>query len=411
VKLLDEIISGRYRYFLEMRIVMIGGYPLTEKRSGSITHVEKLSQAISEMDGMEVHVITRGTKSKQFKIGNVYMHVVNRVIFLTLFQFPFPSWFIERTIRNIRPEVVHVLGGFPYSTIAMFLRKKYPSLLTVFSFGRRELKYERSILRILIQMIISIPTERYVIPKIRHIIVQTYNIKNIVGELSDSKIYIIPEGIEYEKIQRFNLQAQLIEQPDIFIAVNFRKLKGIDILIKAIPEVIKSVPELKVYIAGSGEEEEELKNLVNDLRLEKHVKFMGFIVDEREKYKYYKACKIVVVPSRWDNDPFAALDGAALGKPLIVSDTCSSSIVEDGKTGFIFESEDVKELSSKIVRLLTEDDLREQMGKAAREKVKEYDWIKIADRTAKVYKKVITDFHERKESGKNRRKRKTFIKS
>lgn len=386
-----------------MRILLMGGYPSTEKRSGSITHVEKLSQAISVIEGMEVHVITMGTKSRQFKRGNVNMHVVNRVIFLTLFQFPLASWFIERTIRNIRPEVVHVLGGFPYSTIAMFLRKKYPSLLTVFSFEWRELKYERSILRILRQMIISIPIERYIPSKIRHIIVQTYNIKNLVGELSDSKIYIIPEGIEYEKIQRFNLQAQLIEQPDIFIAVNFRMLKGIDILIKAIPEVIMSVPELKVYIAGSGEEEEELKNLVNDLRLENHVKFMGFIVDEREKYKYYKACKIVVVPSRWDNDPFAALDGAALGKPLIVSDACNSSIVEDGKTGFIFESENVKELSSKIVRLLTEDNLREEMGKVALEKAKEYDWSEIADRVVEIYKGVITDFHKRKDKSKKKK--------
>ena len=386
---------------------MIGGYPLTEKRSGSITHLEQLSQTISVIEGMEVHVITRGTKSGQFKRGNVNVHVVNRVTFLTLFQFPLASWFIERTIRNIRPEVVHVLGGFPYSTIAMFLRKKYPSLLTVFSFARRELKYERSILRILKRMLISIPTERYVIPKIRHIIVQTYNIKNIARELSDSKIYIVPEGIGYEKIQRFNLQTQLIEQPDIFIAVHFRMLKGIDILIKAIPEVIKSVPELKVYIAGSGEEEEELKNLVNELRLERHVKFMGFIADEREKYKYYKTCKIVVVPSRWDNEPFATLDGAALGKPIIVSDACNSSIVEDGKTGFIFKSEDVKDLSSKIVRLLTEDDLRGEMGKAAHEKAKEYDWSKIADRTVKVYKKVIADFHEGK--GKSKRKNRKHL--
>lgn len=383
---------------------MIGGYPLTEKRSGSITHLEKLSHAISVIEGMEVHVITRGPKSDQFKRGNVNMHVVNRVIFLTLFQFPLASWFIERMIRNIRPEVVHVLGGFPYSTTSILFRSKIPTVLTVFSLGSEELQFEKSIMRILMRLFISIPSEKYIIPRIRHIIVQSHLIKSLVRGFSNSLIYIIPEGVGYEKIQQLQLQTSLTEQPDIFIAVHFRKLKGIDILIKAIPEVIKSVPELKVYIAGSGEEEKELKNLVNDLRLESHVKFMGFIADEREKYKYYKACKIVVVPSRWDNEPFATLDGAALGKPIIVSDACNSSIVEDGKTGFVFKSEDVKDLSSKIVRLLTEDDLRGQMGKAANEKAKEYDWSKIADRTVKVYKKVIADFHKRKGKAKNKRK-------
>jgi len=54
--------------------------------------------------------------------------------------------------------------------------------------------------------------------------------------------------------------------------------------------------------------------------------------------------------------------------------------------------------------------LREEMGKAAMEKAKEYDWSKIVDRKVEIYKGVIADFHERKRKGKHKRKKwKTFI--
>lgn len=64
------------------------------------------------------------------------------------------------------------------------------------------------------------------------------------------------------------------------------------------------------------------------------------------------------------------------------------------------KSEDVEELSSKMVKLLTDDKLREEMGKAAMEKAKEYDWNKIADRKVEIYKTVIVDFHEQRGKGR-----------
>jgi glycosyltransferase involved in cell wall biosynthesis len=70
--------------------------------------------------------------------------------------------------------------------------------------------------------------------------------------------------------------------------------------------------------------------------------------------------------------------------------------VEDRKTGLLFEPENTDDLADKIVTLLKDERLREDMGKAAKVKAKEYDWSKIAERTLEIYKKVITDFHEQK---------------
>jgi glycosyltransferase involved in cell wall biosynthesis len=377
-----------------MKIVVVGGYPLHGVRSGSLVHVDKLTQFISVMDGMEVHVITLGNKNEQFKRGNVNVHVVNKVWLFIPFLFPITLWSMKRMIKRIHPDVVHASGTFPNTTLAALLRNKYPTLITVFSLSAKELRWEKNAIRILRKVLASIPNERYVIPRIPHIIVQSHFTADLIKERTKSKIHIVLEGIELKKTPQFQSHTLLSESPDIFIAVRFRKLKGIDILIKAVPTVIKSIPDLKLYIAGSGEEEEKLKSMVKDLGLESHVNFLGYISNEEEISRYYKACKIVVVPSRWDVEPFAPLDGAVWGKPAIVSEMCNSSLVEDGKTGFVVKSEDVEGLASKIVELLTNDKLREEMGKAAMEKVKEYDWSKIADRIVKIYKDVIADFHE-----------------
>ena len=386
----------------KIKVAMLAPYSTHSKHSGLALHINKLTKHLSYRDDIELHVITIGDKNRQFKRDNVNVHVIKKSLLYLPYSFSIHLvWFLRCKTIEIVPDIVHAEGSFiPYSTAAALIRNRYPTLLTVLGVVLKESKFRKGI-SFIFGMLIDEPNEKYAISKIPYIIVQSPYIKNLIGKMTKSKIYVVPEGIEFEKIHDTPPHGSS-EKTDIFIAVGLVRLKGIDILIKAIPEVIRSVPDLKVYIAGSGKEEMKLKSMVKNLGLERHVKFLGYISDEEEIIKYYKACKIVVVPSRWDVNPFAPLNAAASGKPAIVSDMCNSSVIVDGKTGFVFKSEDVEELSNKMEKLLTDDKLREEMGKAAMEKAKEYDWSKIVDRKVEIYKEVIADFHERK--GKNKRK-------
>jgi glycosyltransferase involved in cell wall biosynthesis len=385
------------------KVVMLAPYSRHSKRSGSVIHIEKTIEYLSYRDDIELHVVTIGDKNVQFKKDNLNIHIIKKSRLPSPFSIPGLVRSLKRKTIEIHPNIVHAEGtSHRYSTAAALIRNKYPTLLTVMGVVQEEIKFYKGI-GLIFSILIRKPNEKYVVSKIPHIIVQSPPIKNLISRMTKSKIYVVSDGSEFENIQDTKPN-DLTEKIDIFIAVGLIRLKGIDILIKAIPVVIKSVPDLKVYIAGSGEDEENLKNMVKDLGLGRYVKFLGYISDEEEINRYYNACKLVVVPSRWDVNPFAPLNAAASGKPAIVSDKCNSSVIEDGKTGFVFKSEDVEELSRKIVKLLTDDELREEMGKAAMEKAKEYDWSKIIDRKVEIYKEVIADFHERKEKGKNKRK-------
>ncbi len=396
-----------------MKVAILCSYVLPKGfiAAGSTTYQVKLTRYLSRIKNIELHIVTVGKGNKQFKKDNLTIHVVKKgKHFSILFFHPLLLWKIKGKIIEIDPDIVHAIStGLLFSDVAAFLRDKYPTVLTVYGIVSKETKYYRQDYK-KIQKIksyifspISIINERYVISKIPNIIVDTASIKDLISKWTKTKIYVVPAGLEHNEIEEIQSHTLLNEYPDIFFVNNLQKLKGVDLLLKAVPRVLKSIPSLNVYIAGSGPQESKFKSLVKKLNLESNVKFLGFISEE-EKYQYYKACKLVVVPSRWDCQPFALFDAAASGKPVIASDMSNPGIIEDGKTGLIFKSEDIKDLADKIVTLLKNGKLREEMGRAAKEKVKQYDWSKVAERYVEIYKEVISDFHERKAKDKRRRK-------
>jgi glycosyltransferase involved in cell wall biosynthesis len=376
-----------------VKVAIVALYPLTGQHFGAPEHIGKLAQHVSALDDMEVHVVTMGDRDEEFKDGTVNVHVVKKRMLLL----PLTMLSIRRTIEKVSPDVVHAMRGFPYMTVATSLRKTFPSLITVFGVSAAEIRFDRRPVNVIKRLLISIPNEKYVIPRAAHIIVQSRFTEQLVRRRTRSKIHLVPEGVDCHRIGRLPSVAPPYLS-DIFIPVNFRRLKGLDILIRAIAIVKETVPDVRLDIAGSGEEEEPLRNLVKALGLESNVRFLGFIADEEAKYQRYKSCKLVVVPSRWDFEPFAPLDGAASGKPVIASRSANSSVVVDGETGFVYETEDHEQLAARIVEVLTIEDLRKRMGEAAREKAKEYDWPEIAERTVQVYRAAISDFNGGKAS-------------
>ena len=205
-----------------------------------------------------------------------------------------------------------------------------------------------------------------------------------------SKFPEILQRIALRKLRMLNRAANLndLRVPP---ANRLEKLKGVDVLLEAISRVVQSVPDLKVLIAGSGSYKDELKNLVEKLNLKNNVKFLGFISEDK-KYQYYKACKLVVVPTRWDCQPFTIFEAAACGVPVIVSDMANEEFVIDGETGLRFKSDGVEDLSNKILFLWNDDKLREKMGKSAILRAQEFDWSRIAERFVVTYQEIVSNF-------------------
>jgi len=168
------------------------------------------------------------------------------------------------------------------------------------------------------------------------------------------------------------------------------KTKNIDTLLRAAAVVVKKHPETLFLIVGKGKEEKRLKDLLENLGLEQNVKFEGAV-----PYKlipsYYHFCDLLVLPSRHEGWGRVVIEALASGKPVVLSDACGSAeFVTNGKCGFVFPVNRYDVLADKIIYLLENPELREEMGRRGRELVTETLNIKKnAYKYRELYKKTI----------------------
>jgi glycosyltransferase involved in cell wall biosynthesis len=377
-----------------IKVALLGGF--SPDLGGVATYTNQLIKYLAYRADIELHVVTFGDKHACYEHKNTYfekggfdLHVIEKPFGYPLSR-PLLISYLRRKITGIKPYIVHSQGsGLPSSTVTALVRDKYPSVLTVFGLIAREYKFRSTKINVIQSFLVSKPNERYAISKIPNIVVESSHNKEIISAMTNSKIYVVSSGVELYKIQ--GIKPHLSEKSDILFVGRLAKGKGVDILIKALPVILNSAPDLVVHIMGSGIHKEELKNLVGKLGLQNSVKFLGFIPEE-EKFQYYKACKVVVIPSRWDFSPITISEAMACGKPVIASTQTNSEILKDGETGLLFESENVEDLANKMLFLLQNDELRKRMGEAALERARDCDWSKVAERHVEIYKEVIADF-------------------
>lgn len=161
--------------------------------------------------------------------------------------------------------------------------------------------------------------------------------------------------------------------------------KGLDLLLDAASDV-----NLPLYIAGKGKDERRLRKMINQKGLQDRVKLIGF-VSGKEKIDFLKHALFILMPSRYEAQGIVALEAAALGKPLIVSDIPELRYVTENGFGISFRSEDAKYLRQAIEYLLKNEHLIEEMGQRGRKYAEQFTWDKIAEEYEKYLFEVLED--------------------
>jgi glycosyltransferase involved in cell wall biosynthesis len=138
--------------------------------------------------------------------------------------------------------------------------------------------------------------------------------------------------------------------------------KGIWTLIQA----FEQLKDVALKIVGTGPLEASLKSYVQERGLT-NVSFLGFRQGQ-DKWEILKNSLCTIVPSEWyENFPVVVLEAYAAAKPVIGSNLGSLPyVVEDGKSGLLFEPGNVSDLAEKVRSLLARPAERERMGKYCR---------------------------------------------
>lgn len=367
-----------------MKILMVHDYFPNEEH-GIYTHTYHLSNELIKRHEVEqLSVITPSMCKNDGKKSNCS-------------DFPFSEYIrlpqeIKKKIDEIKPDIVHIHGTHPpYSLLPLFLKKEYKTIITLH--GIVAIDSKNSIKgRLLLKNYFYSFLEKSAIRKVDRLIAVSPAIKSIVEKkgANPSKISVIPNGInihEYESVKK----VENLNHPSLFFIGRLVKQKGVDILIKSLPIVLESVENIHLYIAGSGPQYKKLNSLVDKLNLRSNITFLGYIKGE-EKISYYESIDICVIPSSFESFSFVTLEAMASGKPVVASNVGGIPyLVDDGETGFLFESGNYQELAKKIIRLLESEELCDKMGKLAKKKAEIFSWSYVTDETVKLYEKTLRD--------------------
>lgn len=193
---------------------------------------------------------------------------------------------------------------------------------------------------------------RFVMRRATGIFCNSNYTKDLASQIfNSSKYHVVHPGIEYR-------ERNTIHQKNYSILSISRitKQKGLETVIRAMPEILKQIPTIKYVIAGKGPYEKELKRIVEELNLYDNVIFVGHISEE-EKSDLIENCDLFVLPSIEIEDSgevegfgIVYLEANQYGKYVIGNSYGGvKDAIQDGKTGAILTEHTIDEFAKAVI--------------------------------------------------------------
>ncbi len=208
--------------------------------------------------------------------------------------------------------------------------------------------------------------------------------RGIPGE----KIKVIYCGIDHQ-LYRVNLDLKKDPVPTILYLGRLKKYKSTDLLLKALPLIMKKVSDVRLVIVGEGDYKSELQNLTRNLGLENRVIFTGF-VDEKTKVEWFHRAWVSVYPSIKEGWGLTNIEANACGTPAVASNVpgLRESILP-GKTGFLFEYGNIQDLADKIIRIIIDKELIDRLSQEGILWASNFSWDKVTEEVEKLLQDIV----------------------
>lgn len=201
----------------------------------------------------------------------------------------------------------------------------------------------------------------------------------------------VPNPLDIDFFKPFNKESA--QNPDNVILyvgrLEFRK--GVHILMKSIPVVLKEIPDAKFIFVGSDcGMKPYIISKIKEFNCENNVIIMDEVSRESLLEHYMKA-SACVIPSLWENHPYVCLEALACGRPVIASRVAGlAEIIKDNENGILAQPGSFKDLADKIIGLLKNKTLQSELSLNARRFMDiNYNPKKVAQKTVDIYEKLI----------------------
>ena len=197
---------------------------------------------------------------------------------------------------------------------------------------------------------------------------------------------VIPNIVDAD---RFRFRTRTPLRPNVLSTRNFESLYNVSCTLRAFRLVQDRYPGATLTLVGAGSEDQRLRELARDLRLES-VRFVGRVAPE-EIWRYYGEADIYLQTPDIDNMPSSVLEAFASGCAVVSTNAGGvPAILADGTHGLLVECGDHQAAGECMLRLLTDPALAERLTAAARESCAEYQWNVVRSRWLALYENMTT---------------------
>lgn len=341
--------------------------------------VEKICNTLV-MNGYEVHIAARNLRklSEQENIEGLYIHrlkiwgndLLNYILSFPVFFSPIWRRFIDNIIRNNSIKLI-IVRDLPMAVTGLWAGKRY-EIPVIFDMAEdyvamiwdiwKDAKFKGLNVAVRNPYIVKC-VEKYALKRMNHILVVVDearevvrrgggNIENVTVVSNTPTLCMFNNG----KV-RMNDELKFIKERFSAIYTGGIQLgRGIQIVMDAIPEVIKKIPNFLFVIIGDGVAAERLKKITHDRQLQDHVLWIGWI-DHKRIFDYIKVCKIGLIPHFVTDHvnttiPNKLFDYMGCGLPVVASNASPMKrILEETRCGESFRSGDDKDLNRAILKI------------------------------------------------------------
>ncbi len=288
--------------------------------------------------------------------------------------------------QEFKPDVIHCHGS-KANLIGVLVKRAFGLTVITTVHSDPKLDYMASFARR-----ISYGTlNAYALRHMDYYVAVAARMKDLLIErgFEPSHIGVVFNGLDFseasETPRAFKDESETIT---VGIAARLNPVKDLSTTVKAFDIAYKKDKRLRLSIAGTGEEEQKLRSLVKELGIEDVVCFEGWISDMTA---YLSRVDINVISSISETFPYSLLEGAYVHCPAIASNVGGIPyLIEHEKTGLLFESGDYNSFAEHILRLASNQELRNQLAEGLFVKAKnEFSLQRMALDQEEIYKSAI----------------------